>query len=147
MAVERLLRGWRRRSLAAVTTALAAAALAVAVGGRGCNTEDGSPLGAVRAFAAAARAGNREAMYALLGPETRHRLELAAARATQLVSSRQYGGADMIRSVVPSGSRTFELVKRSEDRALVAIVDQRGARTSVNVVRVGDRWRLELLGP
>jgi hypothetical protein len=51
----------------------------------------------------------------------------------------------MIRTVVPSGSRTFELTERNEDHALVDIVDQRGVRTSVEVVRVGDRWRVELV--
>ena len=64
-------------------------------------------------------------MYGLLGPETRHRLELAAARATQLVAGRQFDGADMIRTVVPSGSRTFELMDRNGDHAFVDIVDQR----------------------
>src|SRR5262249_59313474 len=98
----------------------------------------------VGAFGAAARAGDREAMYGLLGPETRRRLETAAARATALVSGRQYHGADMIRSVVPSGSRTFELIDHSDDRALVDIIDQRGARSSIQVVRVGDHWRGEV---
>ena len=52
----------------AVATALTAVALAAALAGRGClaGAEDRTPDGAVRAFAAAAQTGNRDAMFALL---------------------------------------------------------------------------------
>src|SRR5690606_37707236 len=68
----------KRRALAAAVTALLAVALAAAVAGRGCSSEDDTPEGAVRAFVAAARAGDHEALFELLGPATRARLERSA---------------------------------------------------------------------
>jgi hypothetical protein len=141
-------RGSRRRVLALAASVLAAAALAVAAAGRGCGVDTGSPQGAVRAFLAAASAGDREGLYELLGPETRDRLDLAARRATDLVAgARRYQPVDMIS--VATGSevaptKEVNVVSRSEGRAVVEVVDAGGQRAALTVVRVDGSWYIEL---
>ena len=75
----------RGRAITLTASALAAVAFAAAMAGRACRVDDDSPEGAARAFATAARTGDREAIYELLGPETRARLEKATKYATELV--------------------------------------------------------------
>lgn len=136
--------GSRRRAIAAAATAVAAVALAAAVAGRGCGSEDDTPVGAVRAFAAAARAGDREAMFELLAPATQARLEDAAGRASNLVSARRYLPQDMISLAGPGEPRSFELRSEAGGRAVVDAIDDRGGRTSIELVEVDGRWRIEL---
>lgn len=138
----------RRNALAAVTSAVAAVALAAAVAGRSCSVDDNAPEGVVRDFAAAADADDREALYELLGPETRARLEAAAKRATDLVGgSQRYSALDMIsvgRSSETPPPKDFVLEERGEERAVVVVIGASGERARVTVVRVNGRWLIEL---
>jgi hypothetical protein len=138
----------RRRWLAAVATATVAMALAAVATGRGCTPLDATPEGAVRAFASAARSGDRRAVWSLLGPRTRARFEEEAANATRTVGGeRRFVALDMLRvgsgdtDYAPTG---YRLVERSGEQATVEVSGPGGRRDSVRVVKVGDRWRVEL---
>jgi hypothetical protein len=136
----------RRGGLAAAVTALAAVALAAAVAGRGCGSEDDTPDGAVRAFAAAARAGDRETMVELFGPETRAWLDGAAARASQLIGgSRRYDPVDLINTGALAAPPARIVVRQEEGgRARVEVTDEAGQRAMVDLVEVDGHWRVEL---
>lgn len=140
--------GSRRNAITAVASAVAAVALAVAVAGRSCDVDDSSPQAAAREFAAAANAGDRDAVYRLLGPETQRRLQIAAQRATDLVGgSQRYQALDMIsisRSSDTPPPKDFILRDHSPSRATVEIVSVSGERARVQVVRVDGAWRIEL---
>lgn len=142
------LTGAPRRGLGLAATALAAVALAVGVAGRGCGDEADSPAGAVRALAAAARAGDREAVLELLGPRTRAWLDQAAHRAGQLAGGNtRYTAIDLVGAARGAGGAgRLRLTVRDEqaDRAVVEVVDELGTRTALETVRVGGRWRVEL---
>src|SRR5207248_11374395 len=77
----------RLRALAAVVVVAAAA---VACGGAR------SPDGAVRALAEAAESGDRDGVYALLGPATRARLASDAEHAAQAAGRRELGPTDLV---------------------------------------------------
>jgi hypothetical protein len=143
-----LVLGARSRAVAAAVTALAAVALAVAVGGRGCDTGDNTPEGAVRAFEAATHAGDRQAVYELLGPETKLHLEAAAKRATELVGgARRYDAIEMvavgIRTEAPP-AKSIDLSHITDGRAVVEVVSESGERSLLELVEVDGHWRIEL---
>ena len=77
----------RRSTVAAVTSALAAMALAASFAGRSCRVTQPGPEAAVREMMHAAKTGDRDAVFALLAPATRSRLEVEAKRATDLVGA------------------------------------------------------------
>lgn len=134
------------RGVALAATALAAVALAVAVGGRGCGGEDATPDGAVRAFAAAARAGNRETMLELLGPRTRAWLDKAAARGSQMVGGTPgFQPVDLIGVRPSSGAARIAVRSEQDGVARVEVVDEQGNRSDLEVVEVDGRWRIELM--
>jgi hypothetical protein len=136
-----------RRALAAAATALAAVALAAAVAGRGCGPQDDTPVGAVRALDAAARAGDRGAVYALLGPRTRDELARRAARASEL-GERRFSADEMIRlrGGLPVESLTdVEVVRESGGAAVVAVRGKDGSRSAIQLVKARQGWRVELL--
>jgi len=140
------LRGVSRRGVALTATALAAVALAAAVAGRGCGGADQTPDGAVRAFAAAARAGDREAMLELLGPDTRAWLAQNAARGSQMVGgARGFHPVDLLGTGPASGAARIAVRSREGGVARVEVVDEQGNRSDLEVVEVDGRWRLELL--
>lgn len=148
---ERARRGWygsRRNAITGAASALAAVALALAVAGRSCDVDNSSPQAAVRDFSAAANAGDRDAVYRMLGPETQRRLDIAAQRATDLVGgSRRYHALDMIsigRSSDTLPPKDFILRDRTDNRATVEIVGASGERAQVQVIEVDGRWRIEL---
>jgi len=141
--------GSRRRAIAAAASALLAVILAAAIAGRGCSAEDETPVGAVRAFVSAARAGDRAAVYDLLGPRTRAYLEQEAVRAGEYVGgSRRFSPSELM--TVGAGSlehpapRELVLREREGDRAVVDIVDADGVSHPMTVVEVGGHWRVEL---
>jgi hypothetical protein len=136
-----------RRGIALAATALAAVALAIGVGGRGCSADDETPEGAVRAFTRAARAGDRETLHQLLGPATRAWLEESARRASQLVNGpTRYAAVDLIAAGrVPAAPARIALRDRRRARARVEVVDDLGQRSTIDLVEVEGRWRLELL--
>lgn len=140
------LRGASRRGVALAATALAAVALAAAVAGRGCGGDDESPDGAVRAFAAAARAGNRETMIQLLGPRTRAWLAEASARGTRMVGgSPGFEAVELIGAGPPRGAARIAVRSREDGVARVEVVDEQGNRSDLEVVEVDGRWRIELM--
>jgi hypothetical protein len=142
---------WARRAFSLGAPLIAAVAVAVAVAGRGCEEEAGSPEITVRQFLEATRRLDREAMLELLGPRTRARLGAAALRATDL-SSRRYAAGDMLGFNTGLDDLALEEletreVARSEDRASVEIVDRRGRRHRIELVHVEGAWRIELTDP
>ncbi|MBN2573661.1 MAG: hypothetical protein JXP73_03785 [Deltaproteobacteria bacterium] len=108
-----------------------------------------NPEGAVNLFIAAARAGDRPAVYERLGPETRARIEAL------LSSSRHQGGRLIAKpedffsvgwappAWEPAGTRT---VRREGDRAEVEVYSAAGDRHSLSLVREGKEWKIELPG-
>lgn len=140
------LRGASRRGIALAATALAAVALAAAVAGRGCGGDDETPDGAVRAFAAAARAGSRETMIELLGPRTRAWLADAAARGSQMAGGpAAFHPVDLIGAGPSSGAARIAVRSRRGGVARVEVVDEQGRRSDLEVVEIDGRWRIELM--
>jgi hypothetical protein len=120
---------------------LAIALFAVACGGAR------SPDGAVRALAEAAESGDRDAVYALLGPATRARLAADAERAAQAAGRRELGPADLVAagwSPPKWHAADFDVLTRSGDRATVEIRGAAHERETVTCVLVGGQWRVEL---
>lgn len=127
---------------------MAAVALAAAMAGKGCRVDDDSPEGVARAFTAAARAGDRDAVFDLLGPETRKRLGEAAKRATALVGgSRRFDPLDLVGVSKPgetAAPQAFELVSRDGDKAVVDIVTADDEHHPLSLVKVGGKWKVEV---
>lgn len=137
--------------LAAVATAAVALALALVATGRGCAPVDATPEGAARAFVSASRSGDRQAVWALLGPESRRALDDAAKGATDNVGgTRRFGALDMLEvgasdtTWAPSG---YAVVARSGDEARVEVRGPDGQRDELRLVRVDGRWRVEVTWP
>ena len=106
-----------------------------------------SPDGAVRALAEAAEAGDRDAVYALLGPATRARLAADAERAAQAAGRRELGPTDLVAagwSPPKWHAADFDVLTRSGDRATVEIRGAAHERETVTCVNVGGQWRVEL---
>jgi hypothetical protein len=137
----------RRRAVAAAASAVAAVALALGVVGKSCAVSDRGPEDAVRAMLAAASAGDRRAVFELLSPDTQRDLTARAQRATDLVgSSVRYSPLDLISiSTSPDIAPPTDLtvVMRHGDHAVVEVVSP-GGRERVDVVRVDDRWRIDM---
>ena len=136
----------RRSTVAAVASALAAMAVAAAVAGRSCRVTEPGPEVAVRDMVRAAKTGDREAVFELLGPATRARLEIEAKRATDLVgASVRYTAKDLISIGSSEGPGLTDLTAIEENgaRAVVEVVSPAG-RNRVDLVRIDGRWRIEL---
>ena len=137
----------RRSTVAAVASALAAMALAAAVAGRSCREMTPGPEIAVRQMLAAAKAGERDAVFEMLSPATRARLEAEAKRATDLVgASTRYTAKDLLSigssdDVAPPSDIT--VVEERGDRAVVEVVSPAG-RARMELVKVQGRWRIDL---
>jgi hypothetical protein len=115
----------------------------------GCNGRDdgSSPEAAVRTLIAAARAGDRGAVYDRLGPRTRAHLE------AMLVATHRSGGARMLTpgdlvavgwlppAWEPAGTRVLH---REGDDADVEVYSATGDRQTVHTVREGKSWKVEL---
>jgi hypothetical protein len=141
-----MLLGTRRRVAAAVSTVAAAIALALVMSGRGCAAADATPDGAVRAFVAAARSGDREATWALLGPRTRERIERHAVDASEKVGgAKRFHPLDMfdVSAGQGSGSLRVRVAERSGDDAVVEVTSN-GKTDRVTLVRIDGKWRIEL---
>jgi hypothetical protein len=108
-----------------------------------------SPEGAVQLFVAAARAGDRTAVYQRLGARTRARV------AARQEASRRTGGRLALKEEdflsvgwappawEPAGIRTL---RRDEATAQVEIYSAAGDRHTVDLVREGQEWKVELPG-
>jgi hypothetical protein len=136
-----------RRNAAAAVSVLAAVALAIAVVGRGCRVTTPGPEAAVRSLIAAANAGDRKAVYALLSPATQQRLEDRAQRATELVGSNiRYTATDLISigssDDVPAPT-DISVTSKDGDRATVSITSSAGV-AQLDVINVDGHWRVDL---
>ncbi len=136
-----------RRSVTAAASALAAAALVIAVAGRDCG-EDAGPAETVRALAVATAAEDRHALIDLLGPKTRSRLATEARRATELSGGgKVYEPADL---VTLGGAdelglpEEFSVRYEDERRAYVDVSRPNGPTAELLVVLHEDRWLVEL---
>lgn len=137
-----------RRTWAAAVSVLAAVTLAIAVAGRGCSVTTPGPEVAVRNLIAATAEGNRQAVFALLSPQTQAKLEEKAERATDLVGSNvRYTALDLISigasNDVPPPTSIKVAEWRAADHAVVEIVSAAG-RAHLDVVRVKGKWRVDL---
>lgn len=120
-----------------------AVALALAAGCSGAR----SPEGAVRALGEAAEAGDRDAVWELLGPATRARLEAEADKARQAAGRRELGPRDLIGagwSAPRWRAQEIDVVAESGDRATVEVRGPAHERETLTCVRVGGQWRVEL---
>jgi hypothetical protein len=139
--------GTRRSTIAAVTSALAAMALAIAVAGRSCRVTQPGPEMAVRDLLHAANTGDRDTVFALLAPVTQQRLEAEAKRATDLVGATQrYAAKDLISIGASEGvapPTDITVLEERGDRATVQIVSPSG-RSLLQLVRIAGRWRVDI---
>jgi hypothetical protein len=139
--------GTRRSTIAAVTSALAAMALAIAVAGRSCRVTQPGPEMAVRDLLHAANTGDRDTVFALLAPATQQRLEAEAKRATDLVGATQrYAAKDLISIGASEGvapPTDITVLEERGDRATVQIVSPSG-RSLLQLVRIAGRWRIDI---
>lgn len=139
--------GTRRSTIAAVASAVAAMALAAAVAGRSCRVAPAGPEIVVRDVIAAAKAGDRDAVYDLLGPATRDHLASEAKHATDLVGGAvRYAAKDLISIGSSEGvpdPTDITVVEETGDRAVVELVSPAG-RARLSLVQVDGRWRVEL---
>ena len=137
----------RRSTLAAVASALAAMALAAAVAGRSCRVSQPGPEAAVRDMIQAAKTGDREAVFALLSPSTRDRLEVEAKRATDLVgASQRYTAKDLISIGSSDGvpdPTDITVLEEHGDRAVVELVSPAG-RARLELIKLDGRWKIDL---
>lgn len=137
-----------RRNTAAIASALAAVALAMAVAGRSCGASEPAPVRAVKAMHAAYKAEDREAVLERLSPETLRRLDAAAQRATDLAGGAQrYKPIDLVSLSIaddepePEG---YRLLRQDGDNAVVEVLNADGARAEVSLIRVDGSWRIDL---
>jgi hypothetical protein len=137
----------RRSTVAAVASALAAMALAAAVAGRSCRVTQPGPEAAVREMLHAAKTGDRDAVFTLLAPATRSRLEVEAKRATDLVgAATRYTAKDLLSIGSSDGVAAptdITVLEERGDHASVEVVSPAG-RARIELLKVDGRWRIEL---
>jgi hypothetical protein len=106
-----------------------------------------SPEGVVRALTEAAEAGDRDAVYALLGPATKARLATDAEHAAQAAGRHELGPTDLVAAGwSPPQWRAvdFDVLTRAGDRATIEVRGAAHERQTVTCVLVGGQWRVEL---
>jgi hypothetical protein len=139
--------GTRRSTVAAVTSALAAMAFAAAVAGRSCRVAPPGPEVTVRDLVQAAKAGDRDAIFELLTPATRARLDAEAKRATDLVGAAvRYTAKDLISIGTSDGvapPTDITVIDQRGDRAVVEVVSPNG-RARLDLQKSDGRWRVDL---
>ncbi|HEX4456253.1 MAG TPA: hypothetical protein VH143_35570 [Kofleriaceae bacterium] len=139
--------GTRRSTVAAVVSVFAAMAFAAAVAGRSCRVTTPGPEVAVRDLLAAAKAGDRDAIFELLTPATRARLDAEAKRATDLVGAAvRYTAKDLISIGASDGVAAptdITVIEQQGDRATVEVVSP-NVRARIDVVRSDGRWLVDL---
>ena len=137
----------RRSTVAAVTSALAAMALAASFAGRSCRVTQPGPEAAVREMLHAAKTGDRDAVFTLLAPSTRSRLEVEAKRATDLVgAATRYTAKDLLSIGSSDGIAAptdITVLEERGDHATVEVVSPAG-RARIELLKVDGRWRIEL---
>lgn len=122
-------------------------AMMLVVGACGGRDDGSTPEAAVRSLIAAARTGDRVAVYQRFGPRTRARIEglLNAARRTG--GTRALKPEDLVTAgwLPPSWEPTgMRLVRQDDDEAEVEVYSAAGDRQSLVTVREGKTWKVEL---
>jgi len=139
--------GTRRSTIAAIASALAAIALAAAVAGRSCRVRQPGPEVTVRDLIQAAKAGDRDTVFALLTPATRARLDAEAKRSTDLVGGAvRYGAKDLISIGASEGipePTDITVLEEEGDRAIVEVVSPAG-RSRVELRRIDGGWHVDI---
>jgi hypothetical protein len=120
------------------------ALLMIACSGR----DDGSsPEAAVRSLIAAARAGDRAAVYEHFGPRTRARVQTLLATAHRTGGTRMPRPEDLVTvgwlppAWEPSGMR---LLRHDDSEAEVEVYSAAGDRQAIQTVKEGKSWKVEL---
>jgi hypothetical protein len=128
--------------------AIALLVLGVLPSGACSSRGDGStPEAAVTSLIAAARAGDRLAVYQRFGPRTRARIDDLLSSARRTGATRVLRPEDLVTvGWVPpaweaAGTR---LLRRDGDDAEVEVYSGAGDRQSVRVVREAKSWKVEL---
>jgi hypothetical protein len=125
--------------------------LAACVAAAGCpeGRQGRTPEGAVQLFVAAARTGDRAAVYQRLGPRTRARMA-GLQDITRRTGGRLAMKPEDFLSVgwappawEPAGIRTL---RRDDGTAQVEVYSAAGDRHTVDLVREGQEWKVELPG-
>ena len=135
--------------MSAGRVALLAAFVVLATHAAGCLSRDegASPEAAVQSLIAAARAGDRLAVYQRFGPRTRARIDDLLSSARRTGATRILRPEDLVTvGWVPpaweaAGTR---LLRRDGDEAEVEVYSGGGDRQSVRVVREAKSWKVEL---
>ena len=131
---------------ALLVCALLAGAL---LGGSGCGGRDdaSSPEAAVESLIAAARAGDRGAVYGRFGPRTRARIDGLLASAQRTGGTRMLRPEDLVTvgwlppAWEPAGTR---LLRRDGTEAEVEVFSAAGDRQAIKTVQEGRSWKVEL---
>jgi len=114
--------------------------------GSGCRGRD-DPEAAVEALIAAARAGDRAAVYARFGPRTRARIDGLLAAAQRTGGTRTLRPEDLVTvgwlqpAWEPAGTR---LLRREGAEAEVEVFSGSGERQAIQTVQEGKTWKVEL---
>jgi hypothetical protein len=127
----------------------AALGVYLAMTGAGCSARDdgSSPEAAVRSLIAAARAGDRGAVYDRFGPRTRAHIEALLAATHPNGGARMLSPEDLVTvgwlppAWEPSGTR---LLHHDDSEAEVEVYAASGDRQAVHTVREGKVWKVEL---
>ena len=123
---------------------LGATLLVASCGGR---DEGSSPEAAVRSLIAAARAGDRVAVYERFGPRTRARVQTLLTTAHRTGGTRMPRPEDLVTvgwvppAWEPTGMRTL---RRDESEAEVEVYSAAGDRQAIRTVLEGKTWKVEL---
>jgi hypothetical protein len=126
--------------------ALIACAL-LAAGACGGRDDGSSPEAAVESLIAAARAGDRVAVYARFGPRTRARIDGLLASAQRTGGTRMLRPEDLVTvgwlspAWEPAGMR---LLRREAGEAEVEVFSAAGDRQAIKTVQEGKSWKVEL---
>jgi hypothetical protein len=119
------------------------------LGAAGCGgCDDGSsPEAAVESLIAAARAGDRAAVYARFGPRTRARVDDLLSSAQRTGGTRMLRPEDLVTvgwlspAWEPAGTR---LLRRDGTEAEVEVFSAAGDRQAIKTVQEGKAWKVEL---
>jgi hypothetical protein len=121
----------------------------LALAGPACSARDdgSSPEAAVRSLIAAARAGDRGAVYERFGPRTRAHIEALLAATHPTGGARMLSPEDLVTvgwlppAWEPSGTR---VLSREDNEAEVEVYAASGDRQAIHTVREGKVWKVEL---
>jgi hypothetical protein len=119
---------------------------AVLGAGGGCRGRD-DPEAAVESLIAAARAGDRGAVYARFGARTRARIDGLLASAQRTGGTRTLRPEDLVTvgwlppAWEPAGTR---LLRREGTEAEVEVFSGTGDRQAIRTVLEGKTWKVEL---